>query len=144
MCMLTNIPVRPLDIPVGPAEIPNHIRAALTVLGVPVTVEVRDFAIDGDALDHEGTLNPEPGARCQLTISPDTWDGAKPSDLVEDHETSLRFYIEASASFCDLPMLDIIFLEARLTADGQWEWFLSCGGAGVCDFCDDESPKKCA
>jgi hypothetical protein len=143
-CMLTNIPVSLVDLPVAPAEAPSHIRTTLTVLGVPVTVLLHDFSIEGDALDAEGTLYPEQSAQCHLVVKLDTWNGTEPSDLmVEDHETSLRFCIEASASFCVLPILDICFLDARLTADGNWEWFLSCGGEGICDFCGEESPQQC-
>lgn len=135
-CMLSEVPVRFLDTE-NPQDALGHLHDAFAIHLNPVTVVISGFVPESD--NAETVLFPNPGNECELHISPWNWGEWEPLK----GETSVRFDIEASLAIDSPPIANLCYLDGRLTADGRWEWTLSCDGAPNCTRCVVET-RLCA
>ena len=132
MCELTRAPIRFDGIAAAPGEVLEYISATFGLLRDPVVVTLIGFAVEGAG--HECTLFPAENEECLLLIKPSDENDWRPAK----DRTNVRFFIDATPIFDFLPLPDICFLDGELTAEGTWEWFVSCDGASNCSRCATE------
>lgn len=133
MCGLTKARIRFDGIAAAPGEVLEHITVTFGLHHDPVVVTLDGFTVEG-AGRRERALIPAKDEECLLLIKPSDQNHWSPvRDL-----TSVRFFVDALPIFDFVPLSDISFLDGELTAEGTWEWFVSCDGASNCSRCATE------
>lgn len=139
MCDLAKARIRFDGIAAAPEEALAHISATFGLHHDPVVATLAGFTVEG-AGRHERALLPAKDEECLLLIRPSDQNDWRP---VKDR-TSVRFFVDATPIFDFVPLPDICFLDGELTAEGNWEWFISCDGAPNCGRCATEQLLQCA